>query len=289
MGTTEQSEASVFYIEKHVCPGEFNIAYYGEQYRAKQKKRLSKYLTTRSKMSGKDPGPLQMGGPRAANLTLRHPSKAKSTLDTEEWTKDACYIRLAPRKMQKKSYVAFAGELDAVKSVCVQCREEEGCITRFNLNRVEIDCSQVRCRLFSDGQEQERENVSEIGSHFMFKNASLPSQSTNKGCQLDRTGWVTDSVGQVARGSRVACDGEIESCFMFENASLPPQSTDKGYQLDFTGWATDIIGRVARGSRVACDGESGEDDYNEDAEDEDDLSDFDFELEFNQISDSDSD
>lgn len=39
MGTNNENEASIFYIEKQVCPGEFSIAYYGEQVSGATKKK----------------------------------------------------------------------------------------------------------------------------------------------------------------------------------------------------------------------------------------------------------
>lgn len=158
MGTSEKSEASIFYIEKHVCPGEFNITYYGEEFNSRKKLKSSKHLMTDSKMSGKDEGPLRIGGRRAANFTLRHPQQKNDDLGIEFWESDACFIKIAPRTMQRKSYIAF--DIDSNKTVCIPCRKEEGgkYSMRFGLTRVEIECPSGAqgiegCRIECDSEE----------------------------------------------------------------------------------------------------------------------------------------
>ena len=134
LATREKEDAGMFYVEKSVCPGEFSIAYYGGEIDAPES--VSMYVVTKSKMTGKDNGPLQVGGGRAANFTLRHASKQKSDLSVSDWERDACYVKLAPRMTQHKSYLALNQKSNM--AVCVPKREVEektGVWLRFKLER----------------------------------------------------------------------------------------------------------------------------------------------------------
>lgn len=134
-GTRNKADAGVFYVEKSVCPGEFNIAYYNGEMNAPNSS-SSMYVITKSKLTGKENGPLQVGGGRAANFTLRHASRDKADLSVSDWEKDACFVKLAPRPTQHKSYLALNEKSNA--TMCVPNREAEkmGSIwLRFKLER----------------------------------------------------------------------------------------------------------------------------------------------------------
>lgn len=173
VGTTAKNKASIFYIEKQSCPGVFNIANYGEQVESSARKTSSKYLIAKSRLASEG-GPLQIGGKRAAYFVLRHPTKKKEELSTEYWETDACYIRVAPRKMQKRSYIAFDSVANKIAYVHSYEEEGKGVPMRFRLSRIEIEhlrlrtgsiCSEydttlkrVRTgRIENDGEEEEEE------------------------------------------------------------------------------------------------------------------------------------
>ena len=149
-GTYNRDEATIFYIEKHSRPGEFNILSYGEVVKTLPDSpiKISNYLST----VGRDEGPLQMQGRKAAKLTLRHPAKRTEELSIQLWEKDGCFIKLAPRKMQKKGYLAFKFAGESSKSIFVPSRDADGDLSlRFTLVRVGIDIATVmRSRLDSD-------------------------------------------------------------------------------------------------------------------------------------------
>ena len=285
LGTSEKNKASIFYIEKQVCPGEFNITYYGENFKGKKKVRASRHLTTKSKMGGPDEGPLQVGGGRAANLTLRHPARKNEDLGIEYWESDACFIRLAPRRMQKKSYVGF--DVEAMKTVYLGCREEEGekYIMRFNLTRVEIECSQARYRVFSDSGEvlgierQTGGGGGEDGLQSIDEGRTLvygQQKSSGVICERDKISRGEDGLGSGAdmvpqegvRSHRVVCDGEWEEV---ESAGGQRVSEGEGEEsgdvgghqigegaesgvLEGEGQESGVVG----GCRMACDGEGVE-------------------------------
>ena len=145
VGTPEQSQASVFYIEKQCRPHIFNIAYYGEQVENYGSKRThSKYVTKKVR---EGEGPLQVQGRNAGYFVLRHPTKKKGELSTEHWETDACNIRLLPRKMQKKRYAAFDGDANKTMYVRSSQNNRGNIMTRFRLFRVGIE--HMRCRLES--------------------------------------------------------------------------------------------------------------------------------------------
>lgn len=254
IGTTDKSKASIFYVEKQVCPREFSIAYYGEEYSntsMRGQSVLSKHLTTKSRVKGRDEGPLRIGGGRAANFTLRHPRK--TDLGIDNWESDACFIKLAPRKMQRKSYVAF--DVGKNKTMCVSCREEgEKFSMRFNLTRVKIESSQARYRVFSDssdeqvsakpsgGEKDEEEKLPSIeeGIVFEFTKGELkPGEdySIGDGCGIgenDGTGGGLCSGGvQSVGGCHIECDSEetLESTDEDDNFS----------DIDFFEFAYDQI------------------------------------------------
>ena len=148
MGTKSKNEASIFYIEKQVRPGVFNITHYGEQVLSDAKKTPSKYLSVKSRLTGSDEGPLQIRGKRAAYFVLKHPTtKKRDDLTTEFWESHSCCIRLAPRKLQKKTYVAF--DWDANKTLYTRS-ERGGITTRFRLSRIGIEHARARASLGPD-------------------------------------------------------------------------------------------------------------------------------------------
>ena len=104
--TDKKESADHFFIEKSVCPGEFSIAFC-EDFAETLDKSSYLYLTTNSKITGKDSGPLQIGGGRGANFTLRHATKDKKGLSIADWEREPCYVKLASRLTQHNSYVGL--------------------------------------------------------------------------------------------------------------------------------------------------------------------------------------
>ena len=136
VGEKIRGHASTFYIEKSVCPGEFNMVYYGKKEDARRTE-PALYLTATSQDK-----PLGVGGARASNFTLRHPSKKKEDLFIEYWETDSCYIKLAPRRLQKRLIVGL--DESTMKTVCVHSYKEEEkrdmCL-RFQLHRTRNEVS----------------------------------------------------------------------------------------------------------------------------------------------------
>ena len=135
LATKDKDDAGIFYIEKTICPGEFSIAYYGGEVSAENNSAM--YVVTKSKLTGKESGPLQVGGARAANFTLRHISKQKNKLSVSDWERESCYVKLAPRVAQHKSYLALNERANAC--MCVASREAEkanSTCLRFKLERI---------------------------------------------------------------------------------------------------------------------------------------------------------
>ena len=218
VGTTKENEASIFYIEKQACPREFNITYYGEEFSQMSKSKSSQHLTQNCKssqhlttlskmMGGRDEGPLQIGGnKRAANFTLRHPGRRKEDLGIEFWETDACFIKLAPRPMQKKSYIAF--DMHQNKTKVISCRGEGGvdCCMRFCLNRVKIGSCPSKCRIFADFDEPPEPNEQEAPS---TEEGIVFPVTTRRQSEPEPEGTATSDATCVA-AQRVACDGEEE-------------------------------------------------------------------------------
>lgn len=105
--TSNKEDAATFFIEKSICPGEFNIAFYGDEADRAVDRSAAMYVTTNSKVTGKDDGPLQVSGGRGTNFTLRHAIKQKDVLSVDAWEKDCCYIKVANRLTQHKSYMGL--------------------------------------------------------------------------------------------------------------------------------------------------------------------------------------
>ncbi len=126
--------------------------------------KMSNYISAKSKItSGRHEGPVLVEG-RAAKLTLRHPAIKDTVPSIHEWELDACYIKLAPRKTQKKSYIAFAFDGETCKSMCVESRQKEegnNLVLRFILTRVGIDAGN---RLCSDSAEPTDQTVQQESS-----------------------------------------------------------------------------------------------------------------------------
>lgn len=172
MGTNKENEASIFYIEKQVCPGEFSIAYYGEQVSGATKKKISKYLTTNSKLTGNEAGPLKIEGGRPTKFTLRHPIRRSNDISIEFWESDACYVRLAPRKMQKKSYLGFNGFSNTTMCVCSRKEEGENISMRFSLSRVGIE----QCKYLSHQVQADSEGGLQSESQALPVNTEGPNE-----------------------------------------------------------------------------------------------------------------
>lgn len=137
-GTTSKTEASHFFVETSLDnPEAFNIAYYGEN--NSDEGRCSRYLITDSRFTGKDNGPLEMCELGAGNFVLED-GKGSRILSTYEWEEDPCYIRVAPRKIQRKSYLGYNEE--SCNSICrpkIKNNRKKSCWFRFKLNRVNIE------------------------------------------------------------------------------------------------------------------------------------------------------
>ena len=199
VGTPSKDEASIFYIEKHSRPGEFNIAHCGEVVKSDSTSpvRVTHYLSASSKKSRHE-GPVHMEG-KAANLTLRHPAMKKKELSLQSWEEDACYIKLAPRRMQWKSYLALEFDGDTCESKCVESPKEEGKdrSMRFSLTRVGIDIGTVmRSRLCSDSAEismapdSSDQQIEQDASELMYSlniTCAEPTEGTESPTEVDDT------------------------------------------------------------------------------------------------------
>ncbi len=140
IGVEGREKASLFYIFTKENPKVFNIAYFGR----KENDRYTEsglYLMTNTRF-GHDSGPLEVGGASATNFIFHHPSKDDDSLSIELWETDGFYVRLAPRKFQIKSYMAFDEE--NYKTVCVRDLAHDGknnVWLRFQLRRVRYESS----------------------------------------------------------------------------------------------------------------------------------------------------
>lgn len=186
VGTTRKSEASIFYIEKQPRPCVFNIAHYGEQVQSSARKTSSKYVIRSSRLKGEDDGPLQIEGKKAAYCVLQHPIKKRDELSVDYWETDSCYIRLAPRKVQKKSYIAFDGI--ANKTMYVHSSEKEGknIAMRFRLSRIGIE--QLRSRAISLGCEHGSEYNSDSNT---LTRVRAPGRMESDGAEEDEEYSIT--------------------------------------------------------------------------------------------------
>lgn len=190
MASEKKEEASVFYIEKNICPGEFSIAHYDDQPNTLDKS-SSMYVTTKSKskLTGKDSGPLQVGGGRGANFSLRHVVKSKESLSINDWEKDACYIKLAARLTQHNSYIGLNEKSGF--TVCVPKRSTEKMNStwlRFKLERIRNEDSNrmtvyrapganrgSKPELVRYSEEEEDEELVD----FQFEFEQIPSQDSD--------------------------------------------------------------------------------------------------------------
>lgn len=142
--TEKIADASFFFIETTAKPGEFHIVHYMEKNVGEVKSSISLPVNAQHKffgivtknldLTGREKGPLQIGGGRAANFTLRHAQQHKEfeRLDIAEWEKDAYFVSLAPRKTQHSSYLSVDEKRDC--STRVSSRE-----VKFQLLRVHND------------------------------------------------------------------------------------------------------------------------------------------------------
>lgn len=83
-----------------------------------------------------------MGGARASNFTLRHPSKKKEDLSVQYWETDSCYIKIAPRRLQKRSLMGL--DERALITVCVHSfkdEEKQNVWLRFQIHRTRNEIS----------------------------------------------------------------------------------------------------------------------------------------------------
>ena len=102
-------------MENTVPQGEIIIAFFGSQEDDKKRgQRLRQYLMTNSRRTGHDAGPLKVGRHRTtaygAKFILQQfsPGEKKSKrVFVNDWEGDACYLRVAPRLLQMKSYVGL--------------------------------------------------------------------------------------------------------------------------------------------------------------------------------------
>lgn len=140
----------------------FNIAYFGRKESDRYRK-SGLYLTANTRF-GYDSGPLEVGGPDATEFILNHPSKDDESLSIDYWETDTCYVRLAPRPFQMKSFMAFDEE--SLKTVCVGSLRHEGkdnIWLRFQLRRVRSESStrnsSYSCSEYTDQTEEEEEPI----------------------------------------------------------------------------------------------------------------------------------
>lgn len=130
--TDKKENADFFFIEKSLRPREFNIAFY-----TFIDKSASVYAVTKSRLTGKDSGPLQMGGGRPTKFTLRHLKKHKGSLSIDVWEKEALYVKVAPRLTQHASYLALSERTNFAACVPKRSLEKRGhSWLQFKLERV---------------------------------------------------------------------------------------------------------------------------------------------------------
>ncbi len=149
--TTKREDASLFVIDKAVAEGEFTIAFIGSQQDIKENKaRVLQYLQTNSRKTGYDEGPLKVGRYRGtsygAKFILRqfplNSTKSKKVY-LNSWEADLCYLRVAPRRLQRKSYVGLKVDTKQKTDsygVCKHSKSEDGVgdvYLQFQLHRPE--------------------------------------------------------------------------------------------------------------------------------------------------------
>ena len=152
-GVEERANASIFYIQTKDPPSVFNFVHYGSE----DDDRFNKtglYLTANTRFGHND-GPLEVGGAKATDFILNHPSKENGMLSIEFWERDGCYVRLAPRTFHISSFMGF-DEAD-LKTVCVSSLKYEGknnIWLRFQLHRIRNECSE-RITTYGSSQKQD--------------------------------------------------------------------------------------------------------------------------------------
>ncbi len=182
IATKVKTEASTFYIEKSVCPGEFNIAHYGGQEPKGCAENPLLYVLTNSKLTGKEEGPLKVGVSRGANFVLGNIIKEKDPPLISDWENNTCFIRCAPRKAQHKSFLALDEGSDFV--MCVQQRksQKEGSVWMlFKLERVRNEESDrvtvyraPSKRVYKAALSYEEDEEEEIDFDYAFGQISEP-------------------------------------------------------------------------------------------------------------------
>ena len=132
--TDKRDDADFFYIEKSLRPHEFNIAFYSSEDKSSS---MFAVIKSKSRLTGNDSGPLQVGGGRPAKFTLRHLTKNKASLTVDAWEKEALYVKVAPRRSQHASYLALNEKTSHTKCVPKRSLEKKGSSwLQFKLERI---------------------------------------------------------------------------------------------------------------------------------------------------------
>ena len=138
VGVDDLSRASPFYVFEKDSKNVFNIAYYGET-EEERYTGLSLYLTTHTTF-GRDEGPLEIGGIKATDFILSHPSKEEEDVSIEFWETDGCFVRRNPEKFHCTSFMAF--DEANMSTLCVSSLKYEGrdhTWLRFQLHRTRTE------------------------------------------------------------------------------------------------------------------------------------------------------
>ena len=136
--TSEKEDAAVFSIEKTAIPNEFQIAHY------RGEKKESAYFVNIEKVFlgsfivGREDGPLQIGGGYAANFTLCTEDDDPKKIDVELWEGKSRFIRVAPRRIQMRSYLAL-GPNGMIMRVPSRKQDTKNVFTQFLLERISIN------------------------------------------------------------------------------------------------------------------------------------------------------
>lgn len=111
VSTDKEIKASQFFVEKSVCPGEFNIAYYGKLKSSHTRStKYGKYLRTNSRETGKDDNPPEMSSEELPqNFILKDRLKNVTHHLIPLWEDNPYYIMLGPRGVE--SYLVNNREL----------------------------------------------------------------------------------------------------------------------------------------------------------------------------------
>ena len=140
VGTTVKPEASIFYVKKSECPGEFNIAFYGNSEDDHHNEPV-KYLAL-NKEALEEPLEIRRVSRPPANLTLQYPSGNKEA-SIDLWEKEACYVKEANQEIYLALFInSNGGEYsDHGETKCVTTDEDGKNNTwlKFQLHRENFD------------------------------------------------------------------------------------------------------------------------------------------------------